>query len=165
VALAAVRMCGWSTRPLLVSSPSSYKLRFNFFDPDAFFVVCSMVYSGEPALFQRAKHILQLTAKYIPKEHVVPHHLIFGRGIVFPAWNALSTASQPGPNIFWTLSCLRYAGASGDLEFLVEIWPTIGLLGSESRGCGHMFLFAVLYLSNSRTLELSLFLSLSFSSL
>ena len=37
----------------------------------------------------------------------MPHHLTATNG---PTYGAISGATQPGPNVFWTLACLNYAG-------------------------------------------------------
>lgn len=49
-------------------------------------------------------------------------------GTMVPVYKALSGAVQPGPNIFWTLSCLAYARATGDFEWLRSMMPHIDAL-------------------------------------
>lgn len=92
----------------------AYAPGYNFYDPDTWMSVSSLVYSGDPYLQNEARKLIETSgAKMLPSGQV-PHHFN-GRD---PVYVALSGATQTGPNIFWISAALQYAKATGDTDWL-----------------------------------------------
>ena len=123
---------------------------YNFFDPDGFLSVSAMLYTFDPAMHAEVRNLLETNAAFFctattpatcePGQMI--HHFVpscFGEGAscyctlnpVNPAvvdcvtYQAISGAIQTGPNIFWTMSALRYAATSGNYTWLAQYMPAI----------------------------------------
>lgn len=122
---------------------------YNFFDPDSFLSISAMLYTFDPAVHAEARTLLETNALYFctaetpvscePGQaihHFTPNcdfdpscyctnsplHPLVQDCVTF---QAISGAIQTGPNIFWTLSALRYAAISGNYTWLNQYAPTI----------------------------------------
>ena len=51
---------------------------------------------------------------FINEKGQLPHHFVADK----PVFQALSGATQTGPNVFWILSCLNYVKHSGNMTWL-----------------------------------------------
>jgi len=108
-----------------------YAGTYNYFDPDNFFSMTALIYSGEPFLQQQARIVIERSGEYLCIGDVqkhnkcnygqLPHHFVGTK----PTFLALSGATQTGPNTFWTKSALMYARNSGDLAWLKQYMPTL----------------------------------------
>ena len=99
----------------------AYAPGYNFYDPDTWMSVSSLVYSGDPYLQNEARKLIETSgAKMLPSGQV-PHHFN-GKE---PVYVALSGATQTGPNIFWISAALQYAKATGDTDWLRAHAPDI----------------------------------------
>lgn len=99
----------------------AYAPGYNFYDPDTWMSVSSLVYSGDPYLQDEARKLIETSgAKMLPSGQV-PHHFN-GKD---PVYVALSGATQTGPNIFWISAALQYAKATGDMGWLRAHMPDI----------------------------------------
>src|SRR5262249_18036439 len=99
----------------------AYDPGHNFYDPDTWMTVSSLVYSGDPYLQNEARKLIETSgAKMLPSGQI-PHHF----NGVDPVYVALSGATQTGPNIFWISAALQYAKATGDLDWLRAHLPDI----------------------------------------
>jgi hypothetical protein len=71
---------------------------------------------------EQVRLVLEETVKHLRvSDNLMPHHLTEAG----PTYGAISGATQPGPNVFWTLACLNYAGATGDHVWLRRMLPTL----------------------------------------
>ena len=99
----------------------AYAPGYNFYDPDTWMSVSSLVYSGDPYLQNEARKLIETSgAKMLPSGQV-PHHF----NGTEPVYVALSGATQTGPNIFWISAALQYAKATGDMAWLRAHLPDI----------------------------------------
>ncbi len=99
----------------------AYDPGHNFYDPDTWMTVSSLVYSGDPYLQNEARKLIETSgAKMLPSGQI-PHHF----NGADPVYVALSGATQTGPNIFWISAALQYAKATGDLDWLRAQLPDI----------------------------------------
>lgn len=114
-----------------------YQDTFNYFDPDNYFTTMALLTSYDPYLHHEVRRVLERTGAFINDKGQVPHHFVG----VTPVFQALSGATQTGPNIFWILSCLNYVKYSGDMHWLRSYMPTLRLASS--------FLFDLLDASRS----------------
>jgi len=51
------------------------------------------------------------------------HHFVD----LVPTYESIAGSQQLGPNVFWTLTALRYIGLSQDLQFARDIFPYVDL--------------------------------------
>jgi hypothetical protein len=58
-----------------------------------------------------------------PRDGQLMHHYIN----LVPTYESIATSEQLGPNVFWTLSALRYASVTGDFDWLVKMEPFLSL--------------------------------------
>ncbi|KAH3758309.1 ribonuclease P protein subunit RPR2 [Pelomyxa schiedti] len=107
--------------PTLATPSHSYSDLYNFYDPDTWFCVTSLLYSGDPFLHNEARKLVELSGDYILETGQIPHHFIVNE----PTYIAISGATQTGPNCFWTLAALEYVKITGDYEWLSENIETI----------------------------------------
>ena len=97
---------------------------YNYFDPDNYISTSAMMMSGDPYLQENVKKVLLRSGDFLlSPSGQLPHHFEGAS----PTYLALSGEVQTGPNIFWILSVLRYAGETGDLSFLSSYMPTLRL--------------------------------------
>jgi hypothetical protein len=54
-----------------------------------------------------------------PRTGQLMHHFIN----LVPTYESIATSEQLGPNVFWTLSAIRYASLNNDPEWLLEMLP------------------------------------------
>ena len=106
-----------------IASPGrGYGGTYNYFDPDNFIALSSMLYSGNTYLQQQAKAVIERSGSFLNQTTgQLPHHFVNDK----PTYLALSGATQTGPNIFWTKTALRYAANSGDIKWLQNYMPTL----------------------------------------
>jgi hypothetical protein len=109
--------------PTLATPNIAYTGLYTFYDPDSFFAISSLSYSGDEYLFNQAKQAIELSEKYMLPSGQIPHHFIDSG--TNPTYVAISGATQTGPNIFWTLSTLRLGRHSGDYAWLEARMPAI----------------------------------------
>jgi hypothetical protein len=108
-----------------------YAGTYNYFDPDNFFSMSALIYSGEPFLQEQARTVIERSGSWLCIGEVeknntctygqLPHHFVG----TTPTFLALSGATQTGPNTFWTKSALQYARNSGNLAWLKSYMPTL----------------------------------------
>jgi hypothetical protein len=94
---------------------------FNFFDPDGWSSVCTLIYSGDSYLINQARTLIEKSGNLMSEGGQIPHH--FDREA--PTYVALSGSSMVGPNLFWIASALQYAKNTGDKKWLKEQMPKI----------------------------------------
>ena len=71
-----------------------YQDTYNYFDPDNFIALSSMLYTGDPYLQQQAKDVLMRSGAFLNQSTgQVPHHFQKDQ----PTYLALSGATQTGP--------------------------------------------------------------------
>lgn len=87
-----------------------------------------VLWTGQPYLASQVRRVLEKSGSALSSSGEVPHHFADG----FPTYSALSGASMPGPNSFWVKTCLRYAHATADIEWLRGYLPTM------RRGLGYL---------------------------
>ena len=56
--------------------------------------------------------MLERSGAFINEKGQLPHHFVADK----PVFQALSGATQTGPNVFWILSCLNYVKHSGNMS-------------------------------------------------
>lgn len=112
-----------SAYPTLAAPEREYGTLHTFFDPDAWSVVNSLSYSGQPYFQRQARDVLERALNGILESGQIPHHF----DGELPVYVAISGASQTGPNIFWCLAALDYVCATGDSQWLQSVWSK-GLL-------------------------------------
>ena len=106
-----------------IATPTrGYQDTYNYFDPDNFIALSSMLYTGDDFLQSQARDVIMRSGAYLNKTTgQLPHHFNKDQ----PTYLALSGATQTGPNIFWTKTALRYAANTGDMEWLKNYLPTL----------------------------------------
>jgi hypothetical protein len=120
-----------SARGTGADKPRGYFGTYNYFDPDNFFSMTALIYSGDPFLQEQARTVIERSGAFLCVGQVqqvqncttgqLPHHFV---GEV-PHYLALSGATQTGPNTFWVKSALQYARNSGNMEWLKQYMPTL----------------------------------------
>jgi hypothetical protein len=103
-----------SAYPTLATPDRPYGDAFNFFDPDAWSVVNTLAYSGDPILQDEARKILERSESEMLLDGQMPHHFEHGK----PVYLSIAQSKQTGPNIFWLLAAMDYTGATGDDAWL-----------------------------------------------
>jgi hypothetical protein len=103
-----------SAYPTLATPDRPYGDAFNFFDPDAWSVVNTLAYSGDPILQDEARKVLERSESGMLPDGQMPHHFEHGK----PVYLSIAQSKQTGPNIFWLLAAMDYAGATGDDAWL-----------------------------------------------
>lgn len=99
----------------------------NFFDPDFFFSGSAILGAGEPYLNELVRRVIEHSGAHIDKASgQLPHHF----NALEPVFTAISGEIQTGPNLFFMRTCLAYARATQDLEWLRSYMPTIRLAAS-----------------------------------
>lgn len=99
-----------------------YDGTYNYFDPDNFFGLSSMLDSGDAYLQEQVRFVVERTGSYMNVETgQLPHHF---DGLQ-PYYLALSGETQTGPNTFWTKTAISYAAAAGNTEWLRNYMPTL----------------------------------------
>jgi hypothetical protein len=109
--------------PTLATPERGYSSLYNFFDPDAWETVCTLLYSGDPYLQNEARKIIEASGEAISAAGQIPHHFRENE----PVFEAISGAIQTGPNIFWISAALHYAKSMGDEAWLREQMPRVEL--------------------------------------
>jgi hypothetical protein len=104
-----------SAYPTLAAPKRAYRNLYTFFDPDAWSTMATLSFSGDPYLQEQARRIVELDAMHM-RNGQIPHHFADGK----PTFQALSTATQTGPNIFWVLGAIDYATGTGNEAWLRE---------------------------------------------
>ena len=106
-----------------IASPGhGYQGTYNYFDPDNFIALSSVLYTGDSYLQKQARDVIMRSGAYLNKTTgQLPHHFVNDK----PTYLALSGATQTGPNIFWTKTAIRYAAISGDIEWLESYLLTL----------------------------------------
>eukprot|EP00055_Hartaetosiga_balthica_P004148 m.10318 g.10318 ORF g.10318 m.10318 type:complete len:814 (-) comp3651_c0_seq2:140-2581(-) len=96
---------------------------YNYFDPDNFISLSSILYSGDAYLQEQARQVIERSGAFLKPNGQLPHHF----NVDVPVYLALSGATQTGPNAFWTLTGLQYAKVTGNTTWLQEYMPTLRL--------------------------------------
>ena len=109
--------------PTLATPEHGYQPLYNFFDPDAWETVRALLYAGDPYLQNEARKIIEVSGAAISVGGQVPHHFHENE----PIFEAISGATQTGPNIFWISAALQYAKVTGDEGWLREQMPRVEL--------------------------------------
>ena len=109
--------------PTLATPERGYQPLYNFFDPDAWETVCTLLYASDPYLQNEARKIIEVSGEAISADGQIPHHFHENE----PRFEAISGATQTGPNIFWISAALQYAKITGDERWLREQMPRIEL--------------------------------------
>jgi hypothetical protein len=108
---------------------------YNYFDPDNYISTFALLQTGfgylheqvriKPRTAPRAlcpshshpsqvRLVLERSGAFINEKGQLPHHFVADK----PVFQALSGATQTGPNVFWILSCLNYVKHSGNMTWL-----------------------------------------------
>ncbi len=107
-----------------------YQDTYNYFDPDNYIALSSLLYSGDPYLQHQARLVVERSGAFLkqnatdpddPSNGQLPHHFNKDK----PTYLALSGATQTGPNTFWVKTALRYADVTGDSAWLAGYIPTL----------------------------------------
>eukprot|EP00759_Apiculatamorpha_spiralis_P004357 PhF_6_TR12594/c0_g1_i1/m.19846 len=98
-----------------------YSGTYNYFDPDNYLSTFALLSSGDSYIHDQVRHVLERSGAYINDKGQLPHHFV---GVV-PTYQALSGATQTGPNVFWILSCFNYVKHSGNYKWLSSYMPTL----------------------------------------
>jgi hypothetical protein len=106
-----------SVFPTLKIPERCYGTLNTFFDPDTWSVLNCLSFSGDGYLVAEARKVIERVRRHIVDGRV-PHHFDGHE----PTYVAMSGASQPGPNIFYCLAVLDHVAATGDLDYLREMW-------------------------------------------
>jgi hypothetical protein len=106
--------------PTVAAPQRAYWPLFNFYDPDAWMSGSALLYMADPYLFNETRKVLDTTLRYMQPDGLVPHHFIGDPPRIKPIYEAISGATQTGPNIFWALGALNYVKASGDYSWLKQ---------------------------------------------
>lgn len=67
--------------------------------------------------------VLERSGAFINAKGQLPHHFVDDK----PVFQALSGATQTGPNVFWILSCFNYVKHSGNMTWLQACAHTAGV--------------------------------------
>ena len=110
-----------SAYPTLAAPKRTYRDAFNFFDPDAWPVINTLSYSGDPLLQREARKILERSERDILPDGQLPHHFEGGK----PVYVSIAKSTQSGPNLYWILAAVDYASATGDEHWLRQHYPTM----------------------------------------
>lgn len=97
----------------LHSPKTGYADSYNYFDPDNYIATTALLLVGDEYLAEQVRMVLERTGSFINSNGQIPHHFSH----LSPVWKGMGP-TQTGPNIFWVLSCLNYAKATGNLEWL-----------------------------------------------
>jgi hypothetical protein len=100
--------------PTLATPERSYAPMTNFFDPDSWLSVTTLVYAGDAYMVEQARALLETNPRFILPSGQLPHHFIGDK----PTYDAISGATQTGPNVFWTLAVLAFSRATGDYDWV-----------------------------------------------
>ena len=118
---------------------------YNYFDPDNYIATYALLQTGYPylhdqvsnktihdfpcftsrsnrckhaapvtLLFTQVRRVLERSGAFINAKGQLPHHFVDDK----PVFQALSGATQTGPNVFWILSCFNYVKHSGNMTWL-----------------------------------------------
>lgn len=98
-----------------------YQDNYNFFDPDNYISTFALLMSGDPYLQEQVRMVLERNGDFINDKGQLPHHFEGTK----PTYQALSGATQTGPNVFWILSCFNYAKTTGNLDWLKGYMPKL----------------------------------------
>jgi hypothetical protein len=155
--------------PTIAHPDIGYSPNTNFFDPDNYLSMSSLLYSGDTYLINQVKLILERTSNSmcgigseqikaycdissIRKFHSKPskwaprtsnssnisnklngadvsrngqlmHHFIN----LVPTYESIAGSEQLGPNVFWSLTVLKYADVTGDIDWLKTMFPYLDL--------------------------------------
>eukprot|EP01065_Artemidia_motanka_P032238 TRINITY_DN3925_c5_g1_i1.p1 TRINITY_DN3925_c5_g1~~TRINITY_DN3925_c5_g1_i1.p1 ORF type:complete len:826 (+),score=258.54 TRINITY_DN3925_c5_g1_i1:45-2522(+) len=107
---------GGDIAPSISHPATGYTPNTNFFDPDSYLTISAMLYSGDPYLMVQARGVLEKTLSGMLPSGQVPHHYSYEQ----KHYNSLASSEQPGPNMFWLLTCLQYVKLSGDVQWLKD---------------------------------------------
>eukprot|EP00043_Microstomoeca_roanoka_P000963 m.30236 g.30236 ORF g.30236 m.30236 type:complete len:789 (+) comp10587_c0_seq1:120-2486(+) len=98
-----------------------YANTYNYFDPDNFISLSSILYSGDPYLQEQARLVIERSGAFLKPNGQLPHHFEYDQ----PTYVALSGATQTGPNTFWVKTALQYARVTGNITWLESYMPTL----------------------------------------
>lgn len=114
---------------------------YNYFDPDNYIATYALLQTGYPYLHEQVRNktihlspsrrvpnapnlqvharrqvrlVLERSGDFINAKGQLPHHFVDDK----PVFQALSGATQTGPNVFWILSCFNYVKHSGNMTWL-----------------------------------------------
>jgi len=104
-----------------------YNHTYSYFDPDNYFGVSAILFSGDAYLQDQARRVIERNGDFLNTETGQAMHHFEG---VVPQYTALSGEKQSGPNIFWTKTALQYAAVTGDLDWLGGYMKTLRLSSS-----------------------------------
>lgn len=65
--------------------------------------------------------MLERSGDFLTDKGQLPHHFDWTK----PTYVALSGMTQPGPNVFWILTCLNYVKATGNYTWLKSYMPKL----------------------------------------
>jgi hypothetical protein len=108
---------------------TGYANTFNYFDPDSYFSLSAMLFSGEVYLQEQCRAVIERSGDFLLASGQLPHHFVGN----WPVYTALSGATQTGPNLFWTLTALQYAkvtqdGVSWLQSYMPKLRQSVGFL-------------------------------------
>lgn len=134
---------------ITINGGNCYGNSYNFFDPDSFLSIASMVTTFDADVWAEASKLLITNGAFLCQPDTpVPcspgqmlHHFVdncngdpmcyCAQSPFNPAmqdcvtYAAISGASQTGPNIFWTLASLRFAAVTGNMTWLTQQLPEL----------------------------------------
>mmetsp|Transcript_5721 Transcript_5721/g.8865 ORF Transcript_5721/g.8865 Transcript_5721/m.8865 type:complete len:687 (+) Transcript_5721:98-2158(+) len=108
---------------------AEYSENFNFFDPDNFLTMTSLIYMGDEYLMRQVQGVIENNMNNI-KGGQLPHHFIGGNTFKW-TYQSIASSTQPGPNIFWLLTAFTFAAHLGrkGVEWLMANAPLIRAAG------------------------------------
>lgn len=78
---------------------------------------------SEPSKWTSRKNFVGSKAPQVSRTGQLMHHFVN----LVPTYESIASSEQLGPNIFWTLSVLRYASTTGDIDWLLKMFPYVDL--------------------------------------
>eukprot|EP01061_Rhynchopus_euleeides_P007526 TRINITY_DN16566_c0_g1_i1.p1 TRINITY_DN16566_c0_g1~~TRINITY_DN16566_c0_g1_i1.p1 ORF type:complete len:790 (+),score=330.31 TRINITY_DN16566_c0_g1_i1:86-2455(+) len=106
----------------LASPVRGYEGGYNFFDPDNYLALTAIMYAADADLLAEVKKVFMRSADFMDSSTgQLPHHFINSS----PTFQAISGATQTGPNVFWIMTVLNYVKLTQDFDFLKTYIPTI----------------------------------------
>ena len=113
---------GQAASEMLQPLRTAYHDVYTFYDPDCFFAGSALCHSAYPGFIAEAASLVETSQRFSRPTGQIPHHFVAADVATDPTgqlphvaqnltvvFDAISGATQTGPNTFWTKSALQYA--------------------------------------------------------
>ena len=124
---------GQAASEMLQPLRTAYHDVYTFYDPDCFFAGSALCHSAYPGFIAEAASLVETSQRFSRPTGQIPHHFVAADVATDPTgqlphvaqnltvvFDAISGATQTGPNLFWAMTALRVAAASGDYDGLCD---------------------------------------------